>query len=1288
MEVPQQRRRWFEPPSRNQRRQDRRQHGATVNGGPVEKTWAVQELISWAELEVLRVKWELWKQKLRRAQEQAEPQTRWGIVISLSDPDHAEKVYNPAGGKIYLAHPDLLPIPAEAKEEFERIQRWLREDLESAKRRVEGRLAGGSAAFDVNDFLLENVKLRMSGRVEGNRVEISPTIWIYCSKEQREEMKRELHDPCMERAQSTQFGRIEVGNAMFVSSDKSSGYTKPVGPGVVLDGDGLVGITLHLEIEELPEGSTSTNGFLCRATLMKGGEVVSQKLSIVGGLVSIENNTLGLTSAHGILGSLWGRDGPVDRFRLSQGSSSTQIHDLGHSTSADNQATVQPSEDNHNRDGGLAPSTLASPSTAPSVKWRAVDLRGGANFAGLKASPTGHADTGPSSLSLSRDETTKSDFALMDVHLHHQLQSDVSSICFTDPVDAGPVEIRLGPHGAIQGTLLTEPGELCVFGVPLSTQLVRVPQPLQPGSSGAWVVRDNVFCGIIIAGFDHEPYAHMIPAGRLVADIEQSLPDAPTVDLPANVSLDPVAPIQPRDAPPIPSAANLSPRTTSSQDQPPSHPPHVPPPTLQPSMLRRAAVLDFRKLFKQTDVILQGIGMSFYTWREDLSYSLASQTGSALQRMGITHPTWLGGFPQAHSHEPTSYPYSQESDGERTPTAGEAHSSYLRSFGATHEIPRSTSSLKVVTGVLDRVKSLHKTVLFTACLEYFAACYNLFSLNLAAAVFDFLYEPRGYTRTLLLSALPALVGILVGSLSSGVVAGRIGVIRTSTMFLVCLLIGIIGLSTVNIDSTFIIALVFVWQFVMGLGIGSASLMPAIIVTEYSPTHSRLKALALVLLMQPLAQAFAYGIGVACLTETISMYYTILDVVSLDGYEPVVYPDEIQVILAAPTRRIVETAARIVVGFGAAPVIATLLHRLNALESPRFLFEVKREYSRAYKTAVALADIARDWPYSENPRGFFLWQPSKLSSMAPTSNASPSIDWEDGAPPSFKEWLHSFWQYLRQRPWKSQPQKKRPTVLVLLFLVSACWCAVNIVFYGLGLDNPQTIGSVWSYTLPIFSEIPMPAYETTSFYLPTGAGTDLFRRWTTVLALISGPGVVAVITRFYWVRYRLSRVILLNSFAFVAVILFVIGVISASVFGNTPASPARLLTAVMFALTQFTTTLAPAALQFAFAAEIFTTRYRAPLLGIASALSMTGPIAVRALAPTVLTSIARSYISLLALAGVAAVGFIILFRSSIPSTAKEVPGHNRVKAKSLEEIAAPVDDAPEPVSLVSISVARP
>jgi hypothetical protein len=40
-----------------------------------------------------------------------------------------------------------------------------------------------------------------------------------------------------------------------------------------------------------------------------------------------------------------------------------------------------------------------------------------------------------------------------------------------------------------------------------------------PGMSGTWVIQDKLLCGIIVAAYGNDPYAHMITADKMFQDI-------------------------------------------------------------------------------------------------------------------------------------------------------------------------------------------------------------------------------------------------------------------------------------------------------------------------------------------------------------------------------------------------------------------------------------------------------------------------------------------------------------------------------------------------------------------------------------------------------------------------------------------------------------------------------------------------------------------------------------------------------------------------------------------------
>lgn len=62
------------------------------------------------------------------------------------------------------------------------------------------------------------------------------------------------------------------------------------------------------------------------------------------------------------------------------------------------------------------------------------------------------------------------------------------------------------------------------------------------GSSGAWVVRGSDLLGVIVAVYDNEPYAHMLPIEQVFSAIRSAYTDGTTNPANVDISLPPVDP--------------------------------------------------------------------------------------------------------------------------------------------------------------------------------------------------------------------------------------------------------------------------------------------------------------------------------------------------------------------------------------------------------------------------------------------------------------------------------------------------------------------------------------------------------------------------------------------------------------------------------------------------------------------------------------------------------------------------------------------------------------------------
>lgn len=419
-------------------------------------------------------------------------------TVDLSNQSAKDKVYNILNTDIFFGMRDAVPVPREAQAVFdERIVHRLKKDLDQAWKAIQPKSTSRLRNTRTpNQFISELVELRMSGRAAGGRngrVELVPTIWVRCTAWQRAGMEEALDATCMKWAHETEFGRIMVGDtAKLLSSDASSSYEIPVGRGVPLDQHRLDGITLHLEIEDVAT-RTSVEGMLCRATLMKGGVVRSQKLSTIGGILDVGGRPFGLTSAHGILGNLW--DALCMEGYILPGADSIADETFGFDRNA-------PPESNNISSGGSSDEDDFScyaefamkpphPPPAPPRKWIEVEIGDVANFLSLKAIAVKGEDGVPSTVLLINDGL-KSDFALvrLDSISNHMgkdaptntLSTSVIGYEASEIIAPGPVSIHLR-NMEVEGIVLENPASLDIFGVSMSTQYIQLPQPLRKFSS-------------------------------------------------------------------------------------------------------------------------------------------------------------------------------------------------------------------------------------------------------------------------------------------------------------------------------------------------------------------------------------------------------------------------------------------------------------------------------------------------------------------------------------------------------------------------------------------------------------------------------------------------------------------------------------------------------------------------------------------------------------------------------------------------------------------------------------
>jgi len=392
-------------------------------------------------------------------------------------------------------------------------------------------------------------------------------------------------------------------------------------------------------------------------------------------------------------------------------------------------------------------------------------------------------------------------------------------------------------------------------------------------------------------------------------------------------------------------------------------------------------------------------------------------------------------------------------------------------------------------------------------------------------------------------------------------------------------------------------------------------------------------LAIVLSMQGLSQLFVHGLGVLIVS----------------GY----LPAEDQRTFNTE-RQAVERTWRVVTGLGALPVVAALFLRFftKVPESPRYLLATRNNPQLAEKAVMSLKHSSKWKPFFGWRSWTFLlefW--SKLRQNL-SANKLKALD--------MREWYTWLYHYLFRN--YTAPGRQNRYFRVVGWS-TVCWLLLNVAFFGMGLDNPQGISAAWDITSPDSTlNRNRPHY-----YLQAANAKDLLQSWIVVLQFLSGPAVLGYLVRIYLVRYFTRRVILRLTGFLTGTYLAIFGAVlyprRSSENGD------GLFVLIMYSIFQFAMSLAPSALQFAFAAEVIDTRYRTALLGTCSALAMLGAVGVRALVTYVEVFKTRlSYSAFLSAAAVAGSVLVFLFvPHAYTRTEKRLVGTRRLATIRLEYV---------------------
>ncbi|KAJ4345243.1 uncharacterized protein N0V89_011373 [Didymosphaeria variabile] len=404
--------------------------------------------------------------------------------------------------KLFVGQPRALPCDADLVTKWEEvIKPRLMSDLESV------------CSWSTPNESFE-AELCMAGVVRKEKVvELNPTVCIRCkSKGCRKEFERAVKD--LDYLASFCFGRVEVRlgapqlASMLPQSDTQTPYYEDVSTDEEeaqreAEIESLYKIQLehHHEREERRKAPRAMSDWWIRQkwwiqelfpedsacglklrieTNISGVNI--QSISTIGGLIKIDEKIYGLTTGHGVIAP---PDLPTVTHTIPSESSSEYESEFFGSDSESSDASVADA----NADSNQCAEVIHQ------IRWRDIPAGGLACFCG------------------------KTDIHNIVGHGMFHL----NDVIHDADLKAGEVFILTGKYQTVCGYLLRGPASFRIKDALFQTRKIELREPLPKGVSGSWVVQGDRLCGVVLAVYGTEPYAHMITIDKVFQDIRIAL---------------------------------------------------------------------------------------------------------------------------------------------------------------------------------------------------------------------------------------------------------------------------------------------------------------------------------------------------------------------------------------------------------------------------------------------------------------------------------------------------------------------------------------------------------------------------------------------------------------------------------------------------------------------------------------------------------------------------------------------------------------------------------------------
>jgi PHS family inorganic phosphate transporter-like MFS transporter len=426
----------------------------------------------------------------------------------------------------------------------------------------------------------------------------------------------------------------------------------------------------------------------------------------------------------------------------------------------------------------------------------------------------------------------------------------------------------------------------------------------------------------------------------------------------------------------------------------------------------------------------------------------------------------------------------------------------------------------------------HIRACLVAGVGFFTDAYDLFIINLAAQMIGYVYfadqDNRVPSDIDLGLKVSAAVGTLIGQVVFGWLADVLGRKRMYGFELMMIVLFTITSAFAADTERGMTAttMIMIWRFLLGVGVGGDYPLSAIITSEYATTKRRGAMIAAVFAMQ------GFGILAASIVSTVTVV----------AFRSLIEEDQLYF----------DYVWRICVGLGAIPGLVAIYFRLTIPETPRYTMDIDMDLTKATKDIGKV--LGKD--DEENARD------------VAAAAAAAEFHAKAAAKASFADFRRYF--------------SKWPNLKILLG-TSMSWFALDVAFYGTGLNNAIILNAMGF----VDKDTPYRDLYTASI------GNIIIAMLGTV------PGYwVTVFTVDRMGRKRLQ----LMSFAILTALFLVMGI----GFNAIKDTSIVLFTAI-FTLTQFFQNWGPNSTTFIVPGEVFPTRYRSTGHGISAAMGKLGAI---------------------------------------------------------------------------------